>query len=286
MVRKQISKILNNVNNLNVCIIGKPNVGKSTFFNKILGSEFSTVSEIAGTTVYPISLSEEYMGININLIDLGGLKRKSKSHNTKQKLINDETLKKLNLSDVIFFIIDGSDDITKNDKQLFRLILNKLKNVIVVINKTDLIKENLKKKEEYFKHFFESNYPNILLKPIFISAIKNVKKEFLLKKIYEIYNNSNKIINNKDVNTALKNILNKHQPTFSKKSRPSIKFLKHVNSKPMIFKAFGNKLTSLSKDYKNYFIKQLLKELKIYNQIVVVKYLNNQNPYLQSNIAK
>jgi len=226
------------------------------------------------------------MGININLIDLGGLKRKSKSHNTKQKLINDETLKKLNLSDVIFFIIDGSDDITKNDKQLFRLILNKLKNVIVVINKTDLIKENLKKKEEYFKHFFESNYPNILLKPIFISAIKNVKKEFLLKKIYEIYNNSNKIINNKDVNTALKNILNKHQPTFSKKSRPSIKFLKHVNSKPMIFKAFGNKLTSLTKDYKNYFIKQLLKELKIYNQIVFVKYLNNQNPYLQSNIAK
>ena len=285
MVRKFNKQILDN-KSLNVCIIGKPNVGKSTFFNKVLGTKFSKVSEIAGTTVYPISLSEEYLGIIINLIDLGGLKRKSKSHNTKQKLINDETLKKLNLSDIIFFIIDGSDDITKNDKQLFRLILNKLKNVIVVVNKTDLIKENLKKKEEYFKYFFECNYPNILLKPIFISAIKNVKKEFLLKKIYEIYNNSNKIINNKDVNTALKNILNKHQPTFSKKSRPTIKFLKHVNSKPMIFKAFGNKLTSLNKDYKNYFTKQLMKELKIYNQIVVVKYLNNQNPYSQPNITK
>ena len=267
-------------NALNICIIGKPNVGKSTFFNKLLGSEISEVSEIAGTTVYPISLTEDYEDININLIDLGGLKKKSKSHDKKQKLINDETLVKLNLSEIIFFIIDGSDVITKNDKQLFRLILNKLKNVIVIVNKTDLIKENLKKKEEYFKHFFDSNYPNILLKPIFLSALKNVKKEFLLKKIYEIYNNSKEIINNKVVNAALKNILKKHQPTFSKKSRPSIKFLRHVNAKPMIFKAFGNKLTSLTKDYKNYFIKQLLKELKIYNQIVVIKYLNNQNPYL------
>ena len=94
--------------------------------------------------------------------------------------------------------------------------------------------------------------------------------------------NSKKILNNKDVNIALKNILEKHQPHFSKKSRPIIKFLRHVNSEPMIFKAFGNKLTFLSKDYKNFFLKQLLIHLKIFNQIVVIKYLNNKNPYSKS----
>ena len=175
--------------------------------------------------------------------------------------------------------MDGSDDITKNDKQLFRLILNKLKNVIVIVNKVDLIKDKIKKKEEYFKYFFDKNYPNILLKPIFVSALKNVKKEFLLKKIYEIYNNTKKTFKTKDVNLVLKNILAKHQPVYLKKSRPTIKFLRHVNSSPMIFKAFGNKLTSLNKDYKNFFIKQVLINLKIYNQIVVIKYLNNKNPY-------
>ena len=132
--------------NINVCIIGKPNVGKSTIFNKILGSDISEVSEISGTTIYPISSSKDFQDLNINLIDLGGLKKKSKSHEKKQKLINRQTLNQLNISDVVFFVLDGSTEITKNDKQLFRLILNKLKNVIVIINKTDLIQSDLKKK--------------------------------------------------------------------------------------------------------------------------------------------
>ena len=267
------------IKNINVSIIGKPNVGKSTIFNKLLGSNISQVSEVSGTTVYPISSSKEYKDLNINLIDLGGLKKKSKSFDNKQKLITKETLSQLKNTDLVFFVLDGSDEVTKNDKQLFRLVLNKLKDVIVIVNKTDLIKENIKKKENYFKYFFEKNYPNILLKPIFMSAFKTVKKEFLLKKIFEIHKNSLNLINNKLVNSAMKNILEKHQPVFSKKSRPQIKFLKHVNSKPMIFKAFGTKLTSLSKDYKNYFLKQLLLKLGIFNQIVVIKYINNKNPY-------
>ncbi|MCI5054209.1 MAG: GTP-binding protein [Pelagibacteraceae bacterium] len=265
--------------NINIAIIGKPNVGKSTIFNKLIGKNVSEVSHVSGTTVYPIISTQDYKNFNLNLIDLGGLKKKNKSYEKIQKLITAETLNQLKYANIILFIVDGSDLITKNDKQLFRLILNKLKNVIVIINKTDLIKNNLKKKEDYFKYFFEKNYPNILLKPIFISALKLVKKEFLLKKICEVHQSSTKLLNNKDVNNVLKSILSHHQPAYSNKARPSIKFLRHVNSDPMIFKAFGNKLTSLSKEYKNYFIKQLLLKLKIFNQVVVIKYLNNKNPF-------
>tara|TARA_B100001027_G_scaffold145148_1_gene101358 strand:- start:10244 stop:11059 length:816 start_codon:yes stop_codon:yes gene_type:complete len=264
---------------INVSIIGKPNVGKSTIFNKLIGSNISKVSEKSGTTVYPILFTNKFKDLSINLIDLGGLKKKSKSHENKQQLITSETIKQLNYSDLVFFVMDGSDEVTKNDKQLFRLILNKLKNVIIIINKTDLIKKDLKRKENYFKFFFDKNYPNILLKPIFISALKTIKKEFLLKKIFDIHSNSNKIFNNQIVNKVLKTIIEKHQPVYSKNSRPNIKFLRHVNSKPMIFKAFGNKLTYLNREYKNYFVKQLLSNLNIHNQIVIIKYINNKNPF-------
>ena len=265
--------------NINISIVGKPNVGKSTIFNKIVGSNVSKVEDISGTTIYPIKHSKIFKDLSINLIDLGGLKKKSKSHESTQKIITKETLKEINQSQIIFFVLDGSDDITKNDKQLFRLIINKLKNIIILVNKIDLVKSNLKKKELYFKFFFDKNYPNILLKPIFISAIKNIKRDFLLRKIYEIYYNSSKLIENKETNNALKKILEKKQPVYSKNRRPSIKFLKHVNTCPMIFKAFGNKLTFLRKDFKNYFSKKLMQELNIHNQTVVIKYLNNKNPY-------
>ena len=140
--------------NINLSIIGKPNVGKSTFFNKLLGSNISKVSDISGTTVFPISYVKNFKDLSINLVDLGGLKRKSKSYEKQQKVITSETIKQLKISDLVFFIMDGSDEITKNDKQLFKLILNQLKNVIVIINKIDLIKNDIKKKENYFKFFF------------------------------------------------------------------------------------------------------------------------------------
>jgi GTP-binding protein len=117
------------------------------------------------------------------------------------------------------------------------------------------------------------------LKPIFISALKDVKKEFILKKIFEISKYTNSMLSNKIINDCLKHIISTHKPVIHKNSRPNIKFIKHVNSKPMIFKAFGTKLTYLKKEYKNYFVKNLISSLKIYNKIVIVKYINNKNPY-------
>ena len=264
---------------INISIIGKPNVGKSTIFNKILGDEISEVSEISGTTVYPINKIYNVGENEINFIDIGGLKKKSKSHEKKQQIITRETLKKLMLSDIALFILDANDQITKNDKQLFRLILNKLKDVIVIVNKVDLVKDNIKNREKYFKYYFEHNFSNIIIKPIFISALKDVKKEFILKKIFEISKYTNSMLPNKIINDCLKHIISTHKPVIHKNSRPNIKFIKHANSKPMIFKAFGTKLTFLKKEYKNYFVKNLISSLKIYNKIVIVKYINNKNPY-------
>ncbi len=262
-----------------VCLVGKPNTGKSTIFNQLFDLNLSKVHDESGTTVFPVSSCLTYDNLSINFIDLGGLKKKSKSHSVSQKIITSETLKKLNISDVVLFILDANTEITKNDKQLFRLVLNKLKDVIVIVNKVDLVKDNIKNREKYFKYYFEHNFSNIIIKPIFISALKDVKKEFILKKIFEISKYSNIMLSNKIINDCLKHIISSHKPVIHKNSRPNIKFLKHVNSKPMIFKAFGTKLTFLKKEYKNYFVKNLISALKIYNKIVIVKYINNKNPY-------
>ena len=141
---------------ISVLIIGKPNVGKSTLFNNLSEDNISMVDDNPGTTVLPHSSKIKFKDIVINLVDAGGLKKKSKSHDKKQKLITKETLKILKHSDIVLFLTEANSEFTKNDKQIFRLVLNKLKDFIIVVNKIDLIeKSKISKVKRYFTYFLK-----------------------------------------------------------------------------------------------------------------------------------
>ena len=168
---------------ISVLIIGKPNVGKSTLFNNLSEDNISMVDDNPGTTVLPHSSKIKFKDIVINLVDVGGLKKKSKSHDKKQKLITKETLKSLKHSDIVLFLTEANSEFTKNDKQIFRLVLNKLKDFIIVVNKIDLIeKSKISKVKRYFTYFFENTFSDILIKAIIFFAKENKEKDFFFKK--------------------------------------------------------------------------------------------------------
>lgn len=264
---------------LNVAIVGKPNVGKSTFFNKIFSSNISKVSDLPGTTKEVISKTINYENLEINILDTGGLKKKSKSQNPNQSFITRECLSAINKSSIIIFMIDASDDFTKNDKQICRMILNKLKTLIVVINKSDLVKNSIKEKTRYFNFFFENLFSDILIKPYFFSSVESKNTDFFLKKIINLFSSSQNFIDNKKINNFLQNINNSHKAPLKGKFRPKVKFLKQVNSNPIILKAFGTRLKGIQKEYKNYLIKKFLNEFKIVNKVAIIKFINNENPF-------
>ena len=272
---------------ISVLIIGKPNVGKSTLFNNLSEDNISMVDDNPGTTVLPHSTKIKFKDIVINLVDVGGLKKKSKSHDKKQKLITKETLKSLKHSDIVLFLTDANSEFTKNDKQIFRLVLNKLKDFIIVVNKIDLIEKNkISKVKRYFTYFFENTFSDILIKPLFFSAKKNKEKDFFFKKIYNLNETKKNIIKNKELNSFINNIKSFNIPAQKGQFRPTIKFIKHVNTKPQIFKIFVNRLQKLNSDYKKYMLKQIINKFELYNQVVIIKYISNKNPFLRSNVAK
>ena len=272
---------------ISVLIIGKPNVGKSTLFNNLSEDNISMVDDNPGTTVLPHSSKIKFKDIVINLVDVGGLKKKSKSHDKKQKLITKETLKSLKHSDIVLFLTEANSEFTKNDKQIFRLVLNKLKDYIVVVNKIDLIeKSKISKVKRYFTYFFENTFSDILIKPLFFSAKENNEKNFFFKKIYNLNETKKNIIKNKELNTFINNIKSFNIPAQRGQFRPTIKFIKHVNTKPQIFKIFGNRLQKLNSDYKKYMLKQIINKFELHNQVVIIKYISNKNPFSRSNVAK
>ena len=272
---------------ISVLIIGKPNVGKSTLFNILSEKNISKVDNNPGTTIIPHLTEITFKDIIINLIDAGGLKKKSKSHNQKQQLITKETLKMLKQSDIVLFLTEANSEFTKNDKQILRLALNKLKDFIVIVNKIDLIDKNkIKQIKKYFTYFFENTFSDILIKPVFLSAKEFDNKNYFYNKIYNLNENKKRIIQNKELNTFINNIKSYNLPAQKGQFRPVIKFIKHVNTKPQIFKVFGNRLQKLNSDYKKYILKQIIKKFELYNQVVVIKYISNKNPFSRSNVTK
>lgn len=264
---------------VNISIVGKPNVGKSTFFNTIFKSNISKVANLPGTTKEVVSKTLIYKNLEINFHDTGGLKKKSKSTSENQSYITKECLSAINKSSIVIFLLAANDSFTKNDKQICRMILNKLKTLIVVINKSDLIKNEIKQKTKYFNYYFEHLFSDILIKPCFYSSIKSKNTEFFLNLIKNLYDSSKFMIDNRKLNFFLKFINDSHKAPYKGNFRPKIKFLRQVNSDPIILKAFGTRLKGINSEYKNFLIKKFLNYFNIFNKIVIIKFINNENPF-------
>ena len=264
---------------INISIVGKPNVGKSTFFNKIFGANISKVADQPGTTKDVVSKPFFFEGQELIFHDTGGLKKKAKSKGENQSYITKECLNSINKSSIIIFMMDANDKFTKNDKQICRMILNKLKTLIVIINKADLIQHELKTRTKYFNYYFENLFSDILIKPYFFSSILKKTPEIFIKKICTLDKSAKIMINNSKLNSFLEKTNNSHRAPQKGNFRPKIKFLKQVNAKPIILKAFGTRLNSINKNYKNYFLQQFLSYFNIYNKTVVIKFVNNENPF-------
>ena len=262
-----------------ISIVGKPNVGKSTFFNKIFKSNISKVANEPGTTKQVIEKNFIYNNKSFLFYDTGGLKKKSKSTSEKQAYITQECLSAINKSSIVILMLDASDSFTKNDKQICRLVLNKLKTLIVIVNKVDLVKKEIKTRTKYFNFYFENLFSDVLIKPYFFSSIESSNVDFFITKINFLSDPDNFLINNKKLNTFLKVINASHKAPHKGNFRPKIKFLKQVNTQPIILKAFGTRLEGINKDYKNFFLKKFLSYFNIFNKVVIIKFINNKNPF-------
>ena len=176
-------------------------------------------------------------------------------------------------------MMDANDNFTKNDKQICRMILNKLKTLIVIINKSDLIKNQIKIKTNYFNYYFENLFSDILIKPYFFSSISNKSVNIFIDLICKLEFSLKTKIGNSQLNLFLSNINNSHKAPLKGNFRPKVKFLKQVNSNPIILKAFGTRLAGINKDYKNFFIKKFLDYFNIFNRVAIIKFINNENPF-------
>ena len=263
--------------NLRVGIIGKPNAGKSTFFNKLLQAERSLVDKSAGTTRDSISHKLDINKAEVILTDTAGIKRKSKLNDQIDNLITRESINTLKNVDGVVFLIDVHQSISDQDLQIISLCLTSGKPIVIGLNKSENLSKSDKlilKKEINRRLSFASH-----LESKFISAKKNIGTKALVRGLIKIIKNSRNKISKKELNEILERIVEKNPPPISGRFRPNLKFVQLQSNRPFTISIHGNKLKDISNSYTKYIEKQFRKELDLKGVPIKIFYKTDDNPF-------
>ncbi|MBU4375475.1 ribosome biogenesis GTPase Der, partial [Patescibacteria group bacterium] len=231
---KNLKSEILNLKSTNVCIIGKPNVGKSSLINSILGYERVIVSAAPHTTREPQDTKIEYNNQIINLIDTAGISRKGAKTDGLEKYGIEKSLSALNKADIALLILDINKNITHQDAKLVEEIFDRKKSLIIVANKWDLIEERDTKR--YTKYIY-AQFPFAHFAPIqFTSALTGEKTKKVLDLVLEIKEQRGKKLGDSQLNKFLVKIVKRHKPAKAKGTKhPRIYELKQTRSDPPKF---------------------------------------------------
>lgn len=235
---------------IKVAIIGRPNVGKSSLFNSIIGLERAVVSEISGTTRDAIDQDVIINNHQFKFIDTAGMRKKSTiTYGSIEMFSIARTLKAIEKSDVVVLVLDSTEGITHQDKSIIGVAENLGKSSVVVFNKWDLVINNQKKKEEFLK-YFEKEFYFVNYSPIvFTSAPKKQGIEDLVQAIIVANESRNIKISNNLLNSVLERYVMISPPPVRKGKRIKFYYAAQVGVRPPVFVFYSNLPREIPKYY-------------------------------------
>lgn len=234
------------------CIIGQPNVGKSSLTNAILGTERVIVSDIAGTTRDAIDSKFTRDGKNYVVIDTAGIRKQGKIYENAEKYSVLRAIKAIERSEVVLFVLDGTKEIEEQDKRIAGYAAEYNKAVIIVVNKWDAVDKDEKSMKE-FTEKIRKNFLFISYAPIvFVSALKNQRIQTLFEQIKIVYENYNRRIATNVLNDIILDASIMNQAPVFNGDRIRVYYGSQVDIKPPTFVLFVNDPNYMHFSYQRY----------------------------------
>jgi GTP-binding protein len=241
---------------IKICFLGKPNVGKSSLLNAILGYNRVIVSEVPHTTREPQSTNFTYKDQPLVLVDTAGITKHGHKSKTLEKFSMDKSLATLHKSDIALLILDINDPLTKQDSRLVEEIFNRHKSLILVANKWDLADERDTKK---YTNYIYGELPFATHAPIqFISAKNNSKIDHLLDLILKVAQERHITLTQNNLDWLMKTAVKRHRPTKGKGTKyPRLYEFQQTGTNPPTFMVRVGPRESLAETYLRYLENQL-----------------------------
>jgi len=245
---------------LRVAIVGRPNVGKSSLLNRLLGEERVIVSPIPGTTRDAVDTYLEYEGTPVTLIDTAGIRRRGRIEPGVEKYSVLRALKAMERAEVVLLLIDATEGVTNQDAHIAGMILEKSKSVITLVNKWDLIPKDAYTLDEYGLHVREALKFLDYVPLLFISAKTGLRVGKILPLALQIQEERLRRIPTGELNRLLRKALNIHPPPTRKGKRLRVYYASQVRTAPPTFLFHVNDPELVHFTYKRFLENQIRSE--------------------------
>jgi len=242
---------------IRVAFVGRPNVGKSSLINKLLGEERSIVTDIAGTTRDAIDSMLETEEGKFILVDTAGLRRKSKVKEEIERYSVVRTLAAIERSDVVVLMVDAQEGIADQDEKIIGYAHDMRKAIMVIVNKWDLIEKDDKTMNKYLDELKLSLKFMQYAPYLFISALTGQRTHKVLSMIKGCYDNYNKKIGTGVLNDVIGKALLQKEPPMIGTKRLKVYYGTQTGVKPPTFVFFINDTTAMHFSYSRYIENQL-----------------------------
>ncbi len=266
---------------LNIAIIGRPNAGKSTLINSLLGEERLLTGPEAGITRDSIMVNWQWNNREIRLVDTAGIRKRSKVQLKLEKLAVSDALRSIQYAEIVVLLLDATKPFEKQDLHLADLVEREGRALVIALNKWDLIK-NKNATLNHLRERCETLLPQLRKVPLIpISGLKGKNIAKLMKAVFEVEKAWNIRLSTAKLNRWLSHMVAAHPPPAIAGRRLKLRYITQVKSRPPTFVLFCSRPQKLPTAYKRYIINGLREDFNMWGIPIRLWLRSGDNPYAE-----
>jgi GTP-binding protein len=264
-----------------IAIIGRPNAGKSTLVNKLLGEDRLLTGPEAGITRDSISVDWEYEGRAIRLVDTAGLRRKARVQEKLEKLSTSDTIRAITFAEVVLLVMDATHPFEVQDLQLADLIEREGRALVFVLAKWDLVENQGQQLKDFVEHA-NNMLPQLRGAPVVaLSGETGRGIEKLMPAVLKTHNDWSTKVKTRDLNDWLQMAMQRHAPPSVNGKRIKPKYMAQTKARPPTFVLFSSRADQMPEQYRRYLVNSLRESFDLPGVPLRITIKSGKNPYAE-----